>query len=186
MTSMHDDGSGVADHLAGFRIRRAEPQDAEAITAMHLRSWREAYSHLLPDGFFSKQETVHYEARVEARRRHLAENAGNPSGVRTWVGFDGRDVVAVASSGPARDADLAGEIPLELQMIYVLEQAQGTGLAKHLLQSAIGSEPSFLWVFRNNARAERFYRRNGFEPDGAVKQTGPGWGYLEEFRMVRR
>lgn len=184
MKDADDDG---AVHSAGsFVIRRATAQDAEAITAMHLRSWRQAYSHLLPAGFFSKQENVHYEARVEARRRHLLQNAGDPPGVRTWVGLDGSDLVAVAASGPGRDDDLAGQIPLELQMIYVLKQAQGTGLAQDLLQCAIGAEPAFLWVFRNNARAERFYRRNGFEPDGAVKQTGPGWGYLEEFRMVRR
>lgn len=184
MTGVYD--GGPVPEAAGFTIRRAEPADAEAITSMHLQSWREAYSHLLPEGFFTKQETVHYEARVEARRRHLAENAAKSSGVRTWVGLENSGIVAVASSGPGRDEELAAEIPLELQMIYVLKRAQGTGLAQQMLRCSIGAEPSFLWVFRDNPRAERFYRRNGFEPDGAVKRTGPGWGYLEEFRMVRR
>ena len=34
-------------------IRAATPEDAAAIGRMHHASWREAYAHLLPAGFFS-------------------------------------------------------------------------------------------------------------------------------------
>ena len=59
----------------------------------------------------------------------------------------------------------------------------GTGLADRLLTVAIASGPAFLWVFADNPRAQRFYARHRFVPDGAEMidaDTG-----LPEIRMVR-
>nr|WP_255552217.1 GNAT family N-acetyltransferase [Maritimibacter dapengensis] len=53
----------------------------------------------------------------------------------------------------------------EVQGLYVLPEAQGTGVAQALLvwskaqQSRIG-----LWVHAANARARRFYQSQGFRP----------------------
>lgn len=173
--------------MTSFTIRRAGAEDAQAVTAMHQQSWRETYSHPLPAEFFTAADTKSQEEKVQARRRFLADSFEVPGSARIWMGIDDDGtVVGLAGSDPARDEDIATRIPLELQMIYVLNRAQGTGLAQELLGAAIGAAPSFLWVFRNNPRAERFYARNGFAPDGAAKQAGPRLWHLEEFRMVRR
>lgn len=45
---------------------------------------------------------------------------------------------------------------------------------------------AFLWILNDNPRAERFYRRNGFVPDGTSLLCGPSWYDKSMFRMVRR
>lgn len=41
-----------------------------------------------------------------------------------------------------------------------------------------------LWVLDENPRAIAFYRRNGFEPDGAEKNDRD-YGDIREIRLVR-
>ncbi|MCT1603050.1 hypothetical protein M3E18_12115 [Kocuria sp. p3-SID1433] len=52
------------------------------------------------------------------------------------------------------------------------------------LDAVVGSEPCQLWVARDNRRAQAFYRRNGFVPDGAEKQEDRA-GDLWVMRLVR-
>jgi ribosomal protein S18 acetylase RimI-like enzyme len=66
----------------------------------------------------------------------------------------------------------------------VLPEFQGSGAAQALLHEAIGGADCFLWVASRNARAQSFYRRNGFELDGATKSVVPLDG-IEGWRMVR-
>lgn len=54
----------------------------------------------------------------------------------------------------------------QLRMLYVLRRHHGSGAGQALLDAVVGSEPCQLWVARENPRAHRFYRRNGFVPDG--------------------
>ena len=50
-----------------FTLRPATVDDAEAMTIMHVQSWRESYGHLLPPEFFAKQEAALPE-RIERYR----------------------------------------------------------------------------------------------------------------------
>jgi hypothetical protein len=43
-----------------------------------------------------------------------------------------------------------------------------------------------LWVVRENARARRFYERNGWSADGATKTQAFGEQPVTELRYVRR
>lgn len=61
---------------------------------------------------------------------------------------------------------------LEVERIYVLQSAHGTGVGQALFETAIrqakeGHHP-YLWlgVWEHNPRAIRFYERNGFEVYG--------------------
>ena len=56
-------------------------------------------------------------------------------------------------------------------------------LGQRLLDAALGDEPATLRVFRDNARARRFYARNGFVPDGYEGEE-PHFGGVE-IGMVR-
>ena len=49
----------------------------------------------------------------------------------------------------------------------------------------MGARDAYLWILHGNARAERFYRRNQFQPDGVELSCGPTWYYRSMFRMVR-
>ena len=60
----------------------------------------------------------------------------------------------------------------EIVALHTLPESRGTGLGRALLEEAlhaIGSRPVFLWAFRENTRARRFYEKNGFRQDGASR-----------------
>lgn len=85
-------------------------------------------------------------------------------------------------AGPGRDDDI--DLDLELILIYARQAYWGTGLGHRLLETAIGTNPAYLWVFRDNTRAIRFYQRHGFTPDGTEKPHAR-LGAIE-LRMTRR
>lgn len=77
------------------------------------------------------------------------------------------EIVGVISWGAAHESAMVGlESRLELKSLYLSAQMRGRGLASHLLAYAIGSRAAHLWVFRDNLRAQTFYRKHGFHLDG--------------------
>lgn len=138
-------------------VRHAEPEDADAIAAVHVASWRTTYRGMLPDDFLDGLERAGYDARW---RRTIADGTS-----RVYVAADGRDVVGFASGGRER----AGENGYkgELYAIYVLEEAQGRGHGRRLVQAVVnglrelGLGDMIVWVLRDNAGARRFYERLG-------------------------
>ncbi|WP_243400618.1 GNAT family N-acetyltransferase [Arthrobacter sp. Bz4] len=91
--------------------------------------------------------------------------------------------MGIATSGPGRDEDRPD---FELHHIYTLAASHGTGLGQRLLDTAIENRAAYLWILNGNPRAERFYRRNGFEPDGTDTLCGPTWHHRPMFRMHRQ
>ncbi len=92
-------------------------------------------------------------------------------------------VVGWATAGPGRD-----EHPVrsrELEGIYVLAAAYGSGAGQMLLDTVLGDVPAYLWVADDNPRAQAFYARNGFRRDGATKTEHLGDNALVAVRMVR-
>jgi len=73
---------------------------------------------------------------------------------------------------------------LQLWGLYVLAELHGTGVGQALLDAVIPPRtPAQLYVAKGNARAEAFYRRNGFEVDGL--EVLDDRFDLVELRMVR-
>lgn len=64
------------------------------------------------------------------------------------------------------------ETGAEIVAIHSLPASWGTGLGHELLTQAlarIGDRPVFLWAFRENARARRFYEKHGLKWDGTER-----------------
>ena len=92
-------------------------------------------------------------------------------------------------------APLASAIPIPIPIpIPLPTTSSSTTDSSTLLESDFDSdtlldavldpgEPATLQVFRDNARARRFYARNGFVPDGTEAEE-PHWGGVE-IGMVR-
>lgn len=60
----------------------------------------------------------------------------------------------------------------EIVAIHSLPESWGTGLGHAMLTEAleeIGEKPVFLWAFRDNQRARRFYEKHGFRWDGSER-----------------
>ena len=60
----------------------------------------------------------------------------------------------------------------EIIAIHSLPESWGTGLGHIMLEEAlkqIGEATVFLWVFKENKRARRFYEKHGFRWDGTER-----------------
>ncbi|MEW1953920.1 GNAT family N-acetyltransferase [Terrabacter sp. NPDC080008] len=101
---------------------------------------------------------------------------------------------AMLVAGEPQDADVRAAIRLrptvELSKIYVLPAAHGTGAAALLMARALewsaGSGASGVWlgVNQQNARAQRFYAKSGFERVG-TKRFLIGGSYEDDYVMER-
>jgi ribosomal protein S18 acetylase RimI-like enzyme len=166
--------------MTGLSVRRAVPDDAADIARVRVRSWREAYTGRMPQAIL---DGLDERRNAEGWGRILRGEYPNPQGT-IWVGLAGDEVVGFASSGPGRDDDaVPGRV--ELYAIYVLADHYGSGLGRMLLDAAIGDSAASLWVLADNPRAQSFYRRNGFAPDGEVKLDDRWGDPVREIRLVR-
>jgi len=83
-------------------------------------------------------------------------------------------------SGPPLDAGPAWA--RQLYVLYVRAADHGTGAGPALLEAVVApGESVALWVADPNPRAQAFYRKHGFVPDGTT-QVEDG---VREIRMVR-
>jgi GNAT superfamily N-acetyltransferase len=163
------------------RIRPAGPADADALAEVHVRSWQAGYRDLLPADFLAG---LSIPDRAERWRGRLREE--RPPAATTVAELDG-ELIGFASVGRSRDEDLSPAEWLELNTIYLLPGAWGTGAAGRLLQAALSDEyPYFLWVFADNQRAQAFYRKAGFVPDGASKPITIADTTLTEVRFCKQ
>jgi predicted GNAT family N-acyltransferase len=70
----------------------------------------------------------------------------------------------------------------QLYALYVYAADHGTGAGRELLEAVIApAESAVLWVADPNPRAQAFYRKHGFVPDGTA-QAEDG---VRAIRMVR-
>jgi ribosomal protein S18 acetylase RimI-like enzyme len=98
-------------------------------------------------------------------------------------------ICGFATTGPSRDAGTpdAGE----LLALYVDPGAWGVGVGRRLMTEAReclgrrGFLTAVLWVLVGNDRAQRFYRLDGWRPDGR-QRTDEVWGVSVDEICFRR
>lgn len=154
-------------------LRRAQEADAEGLAELHVLVWEQAYAGLMPERVFAERRAT-IGKRVE-RWRSIIKDSPAPT---TVAALDG-SIVGFGSAGPPRDDPPPA--PEELWSLYVHADRWGQGIGHRLLAELLGERPAYLWVLDGNDRAIGFYRRHGFEPDGASKADDVG----RELRMVR-
>ena len=156
-------------------VRRARPEDAPSLAVVHVQAWRETYPGLLSDELLANLSVPEHEAMW----RDILASTDAPG---AWLAHVGGDVVGFTLVRAPHDDDAPR--PHELGMMYVLDAVKGAGVADILVTAALGDVPAYLWVARDNPRAQRFYARHGFVADGATK-TIPHWDDIVDVRMVR-
>jgi ribosomal protein S18 acetylase RimI-like enzyme len=161
---------------SSLTVRPARVEDVARMAAVNVRSWQETYRGLMPDavldapGFPAARERFWTAALTDERHR------GNRAAVAERDG----ELVGIAMSGPPLDAGAAWT--RQLYVLYVLAADHGTGAGAALLAAVVDpEEPVALWVADPNPRAQAFYRKHGFVPDGTA-QVDSG---VREIRMVR-
>ncbi len=166
----HPRGSDLGTSHPDWDIRRAQPSDVLAVAEFQTECWREAYRGVVPASYLAAIGT---DERIQRWHTRLA-----PGGREVLIAWVDGQVGGVVSSGLTK-----GEPRLEVMSLYVRADLRGTGLAAELLGSAVGSAAAKLWVFEQNPRAHRFYRKLGFIADGA-RSTDSDTG-LMMIRLVR-
>ena len=161
-------------------LRRATPEDAERLAALHVAAWRETYAGLLPESVLAAQS-------VAARAAMWTEILGNPTAeTSAWLVENGATPAGFGACGRQRDAGLsAAGFEAEIGALYLLRAHQGRGLGRALMQAmaaemrARGHTTIALWVLRENTTARAFYRHLGGE-EVAEKQDRRGTATLTE------
>jgi GNAT superfamily N-acetyltransferase len=163
-------------------IRPAEPEDAVAVACVHVRSWQAAYRGLLPDDYLD-------QLRPEDRAQKYDFASLDPMTPRTIVAVEEGAIQGFASMAPSSDLSLPN--CGELVALYVYPAQWGRGIGVTLVSAARahlferGFRNAVLWVLAGNARAERFYRIDGWASDGQIK-TDTMWGVtVNEVRYQR-
>jgi GNAT superfamily N-acetyltransferase len=146
-------------------LRLATPHDAEDIVDLQIAAWRAAFMPVLPEGF-----------AIPPREQFLVMGARalEQAGVERTVAVVADRLVGLLSHGPNRDEDATREVG-EVRALFVHRDHWRTGVGTALVANAlarlreVGYAEATLWSFRDNERANAFYERQGFAPDGATQ-----------------
>jgi GNAT superfamily N-acetyltransferase len=148
-------------------IREARAEDAEGFVRAHESAWDATIGAIVGK---SLDDLAPFEARLELYRTSAAKVSEH---ARIWVAERSGEIVGIAVALRERPESV------ELRDLYVAPSAWGSGIAVQLIDAAIGSveaaaREAFLWVGEANARARRFYVREGWIPDGASRASPLG------------
>jgi len=164
-------------------LRPAEPADALSVAIVHVRAWQVAYRDLLPADYLAS-------LKPEDRASRYTFGGTDPRKPMTTVALDEAGTVrGFVTTCAARDEDAPGYG--EVAAIHVDPDWWGRGAGQALLASAraflldSGFRRALLWVLVGNVRAERFYERGGWTPDG-TQRTDTVWGVQVNDQRYRR
>ena len=168
-------------------VRPAVAGDADAIGAVHVRAWQAGYRGHMSDEYL---DGLSIERRRQGWRAGLTEAPTDRTVLVVEDPADGH-VCGFAVVGDVRDEEEVAPGQGELWAINLEPEAWGRGLAGPLLAGAVdalaarGCDDVHLWVLEANARARRFYEREGWAFDGGTKDDDFGGRTLRELRYRR-
>lgn len=163
-----------------FSIKPTKIEDVPLIRNLALKIWPDTYRSILSEEQISymfemmySEENLSKQMLEAGHRFFIGEIDGVPSG---YISVEKRD-----------------EKVYNLQKIYVLSSAQGTGFGRYLVEQVIARlkdccEAPFtieLFVNRQN-RAVGFYKRIGFEVAGTRDHCIGGGYYMNDYIMTLR
>jgi GNAT superfamily N-acetyltransferase len=155
-----------------MELRSAEPTDAIVVARVHVRSWQAAYRKLMPDEYLD-------QLRPEDRAKKYNFGSLDPRQPHTIVSTESGVILGFATTAPAQDLNMPSYG--ELCALYVDPNHWGRGIGVALVSAArarlfdLGFRKAILWVLEGNVRAERFYLRDQWSPDGS-QRTDEVWG----------
>ena len=146
--------------------RLATPDDARAIAALHLASWRSAYREFVRPGIL---EALELEPHVVEWRRRV----GVPE-VRIELEEEAGTLIGFSAHGPTGDEEMKGVRPRiwEIKNLHVRPDLRRAGTGGRLFDRsveharAIRAGAMTLWVVERNVTARAFYEKKGMIPDG--------------------
>ena len=147
-------------------IRKATPDDADAMSRIATDTFVETFGHLYPP-----EDLAYFllNSYSPAAQREMLENESVAMWFLEREGIPVGHACAGACGLPHPDAN---ETDGELKRLYVLREAHNGGWGTRLLETALDwlqkDGPRALWigVWSENLGAQRFYARHGFHKVG--------------------
>ncbi|WP_189093310.1 GNAT family N-acetyltransferase [Deinococcus ruber] len=171
-------------------LRAAVPEDAEQMASVHIQSWRETYTGLMPPDFLTRMTDDRMQELRGANWRRTIRDADE----EVCVAVRGGQVVAFVSGGALRPHTvIPGDYSAEVYTLYALKSVQGQGLGRRLLSEVAkglnrrGYRGMALWVLASNPTRQFYTHLGGVELGQKTEETrfGPlvevalGWRHLE-------
>lgn len=179
----------MSSPTADVSVRIAWADDAAAIAELQLRTWREAYSGLVPD------EALPTDVEATARAWRASLSAPKDARNRVLVALERNRVVGFAITSPAADPDCDPVRDAELMEFTVDPGERGKGHGSRLLQAAIDTmradrfTRSVLWAIASDDALRRFLTDAGWAPDTAHRELdldGAGTTLVKQVRLHTR
>lgn len=170
--------------MSEWVIRPPTRRDGEAVGLLHSRVWKQAYRGLLDADLLQSLDVgarVRRWQNIADQLDQVGECGVDAKGRRVAVAFVDEQPVGLITVAPATEAEAPR--PTQLHSLNVDEGWHGTGLAQALVATALADGDAFLWVLTGNERGIAFYRKLGFELDGAERYD-PEWN-CTDLRMCR-
>lgn len=149
-------------------LRPARLEDAEALALVAGATFLEAFAGILPGAAIIEHCARHHVPAVYAK--YLSNER-----VQIWLAEmreGGAPVGYAMLTPPDLPLDHLSAEDIELKRIYLFSKFQGSGVGQQMMDTAIegarisGYRRLLLGVYAGNARALRFYERNGFTQVG--------------------
>jgi len=137
--------------MSNVVLRAANNEDIEAIALVWYEAWGDGHTGNVPAELHAYRKLEHFRERVPQRITNT-----------TVALIEGRIVGFVTVHND------------EVEQIFVLQQARGTGAATKLLAHAeyqIAQKYPIAWlaVVEGNDRAQTFYKREGWQDKGPIQ-----------------
>jgi len=164
-----DSGPGLRE--AAVQIRQAAPEDLEAVSGLLAATWHDTYDPLIGHEKVTEITSAWHSVETLRPQLHLPATSF---------------LVAEVHGGLVGHLFANGQSPpvLSISRLYVLPSRQRSGIGTQLLASAIRRHPEVelvtLEVQADNAKAMKFYTREGFRPAGERMEQG-----LRHIRMEK-
>jgi len=171
---------------ADVSCRVAWADDAPAIAALQVRTWKSSYADLVPPEALDLDEA----AVAEAWRASLVKplDARN----RVLVALERNRVLGFAVTGPASDPDCDPVSDAELMEFNVDPDARGQGHGSRLLQAAVDTmradrfTRAVLWSIATDDALRKFLTEAGWDADTAHRELdleGDGTTLVKQVRL---
>ena len=166
-------------------VRVATIDDVPGIARVKVLGWQAAYKGFLPQGYLNAMSIEEFTER--GRKWNWGAQH-----IRHWVCIeDGRIVGWASAFFPSSDRDAVDDVG-SIVACYAVPEVWGTGVGHQLMQALEqwlrqkGASTATLWLLQGNQRAQAFYRRQGFEFDGATKEDSLGSNVTLNLARMRR
>ena len=152
--------------------------DLEAIGEIYAQSWKTAYCGIVPQNY------------LDGLHGGMWAGVLSDSQYDAFVVCEDGKYIGASSICAARDEAMAGYG--EIVSIYLLPEYFGKGYAAPLFNHVVnallekGYKDMYLWVLQENARAQKFYEKQGFSKHGDTLSFEIEGKEITDIRYIRK